>query len=815
MDEKKRVSRLSSGLHSAGNNARVTGSEKASERELAVERITRNRDMSKVTVIPPRAENNLNDPFGRKRVVAYCRVSTDGLSQKTSFELQKTYYIKYIRRRPDWKLVAMYSDEGLTATKIDKRVGLLTMLDDAKAGKFDIIVVKNLSRLSRNLMDCMAIIYELRVLSHPVGILFETENLFTLDKNMDFTLQVLSLVAQEESHKKSEAMNASYQQRFSQGYYTKPDLLGYDRVGVNEIAINEEEAATVQLIYMMYLAGVSLDDIARVLNDLKRKNHTRQYKDGSIKEGTVNWSSCSVRNVLTNEKRCGDVLAQKTYTPNFLDHVSKPNLGNLPQYYARDQHPAIVAPEDFRLANRLLAANRGGWQGVPPKLGVFIGGPLTGFVRTVPNWKGFDIEDYYRAGLRASGLGEEKLAEIEARIESSDGEIEQESDESPPSPQFIHQYALDSDDYDLFPEENTAEYAETDTVEKASFAKEAEKYRLASTTEIPHDEVGGYDYSSAEVIRGELFSTWDKASCTINRRGVSFNKRCLNKLIEGAGIRDHIKVDFDPIRRIVLISPSATASDATLNWIRRDEQTEKISMRQCVCVGLAKAIFEGMGWNEDYKYRILGSIIKEGRDRALMFYLEDAVMIVPARSGSARNLDTDTELHGRKSKKKIIRDALSVGRSYMPNLDEFELGDGPMASAAKRMSRSRAIYYDELTEKTDGTLTLEDMGDKRYDPEYIRRMIEKDIAPVEGWDYLRGVAAIKRNSFTIYPTEWVGVFGKNLYCNNSVRWNHHRSNARPQNKKSEPIPYGWTVGLDLPTMDTVNDAIRYLRERPC
>lgn len=108
----------------------------------------------------------------------------------------------------------------------------------------------------------MNIIYALRSLPNPVGIFFETENLYTLDKTADFTLQVLSLVAQEESHKKSEAMLASYFMRFSQGQYMVPDLLGYDRVGKNLIAINIEEAKTVQLVFMMYLAGYSPKTIA-------------------------------------------------------------------------------------------------------------------------------------------------------------------------------------------------------------------------------------------------------------------------------------------------------------------------------------------------------------------------------------------------------------------------------------------------------------------------------------------------------------------------------------------------------------------------
>ena len=165
------------------------------------ERYNRPRDLSKIKVIPARQESDPFNPKMRKRVVVYCRVSTDGISQTSSFELQKNYYLRFVRKKPDWKLVGLYSDEGITATSMEKRVGLLTLLEDARAGKFDIIVVKNLSRLARNLMDCMNIIYELRSLPHPIGILFEPENIFTLDKNVDFTLQIITLEAEERSHK--------------------------------------------------------------------------------------------------------------------------------------------------------------------------------------------------------------------------------------------------------------------------------------------------------------------------------------------------------------------------------------------------------------------------------------------------------------------------------------------------------------------------------------------------------------------------------------------------------------------------------------
>ena len=283
---KQEIPSLSQGLHDTWQNQPAQHvTDGMSEREKIQYEYGRQRDMSKVTYFPAKKTPGLYDLAGRLRVVVYCRGSTDGLSQATSFELQRNYYLQFVRKHVQWKLIAMYSDEGITATSTEKRIGLLQMLEDAKAGKFDVIIVKNLSRLSRNLMDCMNIIYALRNLPNPVGIFFESENLYTLDKSTDFTLQVLSLVAQEESHKKSEAMLASYYMRFSQGQYIVPDLLGYRKAGKNEIAIDVEEAKTVQLIFMMFMAGYSPKTIAEVLTRLERKTHTHVTKDGVVKEG--------------------------------------------------------------------------------------------------------------------------------------------------------------------------------------------------------------------------------------------------------------------------------------------------------------------------------------------------------------------------------------------------------------------------------------------------------------------------------------------------------------------------------------------------
>ena len=797
------VKRLSKGLQPVAPKSSCASALQTASKDDVRERYNRPRDLSKIKVIPARQESDPFNPKMRKRVVVYCRVSTDGISQTSSFELQKNYYLRFVRKKPDWKLVGLYSDEGITATSMEKRVGLLTLLEDARAGKFDIIVVKNLSRLARNLMDCMNIIYELRALPHPIGILFETENMFTLDKNVDFTLQVLSLVAQEESHKKSEAMNSSYQQRFGSGQFTKPDLLGYDSVGVNEIAINEEEAQTVQLIFMMFLAGIHPSTIADVLVMLGRKTHTHKYKDGRIKEGVVKWTANSVSNVLRNERRCGDVLAQKTYTPNYLDHKPKKNENHLPQYYAKDQHPAIVAREDFHLVQRILEANRGGWKFGLPELGIYERGPLGGFVTAVPNWRGFTAEDYNRAALRANGVSESELDAFERRLASRnhDDDIDQVQ-----TAEFQHAYAIDSDDYDQFPEDAGTQVEEGKEEVVESYRSLVESMREGQDDEVDKRQFGGYDLSGCEVVRPHFFNVRDKISFTADSKGIYFNQMCSQQLEFGTQAAQFVELAYNPVERLLVVRKSRKESDRTIRWI--GEQNGNPCMRRCTCRGISGALYENMGWNANFKYRVLGSVQTIGDEDVLVFFLDESMAIVPAKAGSIRNIDTDTI--DEQQARDIVREGYLPEQGYVPDLSDFELGNGPMATSVKKLSRSRAIYYDELTEKTTGELHVSDLGDRKYDPECVQRMIQKGIEPAEGWLYLKGMAVIRKNYFTILPMEWSDGFGEEFY--QAQRKKQIRRFGDPDiGAMRRAIPYGWTVGLDLPTERTVQETIEILK----
>ncbi len=773
------------------------------EKEAIRERYGRQRDMSKVTFIPARKEIRPYDPTVRKRVVVYCRVSTDGIAQVSSFELQKNYYLKYVRQRPDWKLVALYSDEGITATSMDKRVGLLTMLEDARAGKFDMIIVKNLSRLNRNLKDCLSIVNELRKLPQPVGILFETENMYTLDKNVDFTLTVLSLVAEEESHKKSEAMNASYFMRFSQGDYMKPSLLGYRRIGVNEIEVDQEEAKTVRLIFDMFRAGYDPEIIANVLMRLGRKTHTRITKNGKVIGGKTKWTASSVKSIISNERRAGDVLAQKTYTPDFKDHKSVPNNGALPQFYARDQHEGIVSREEYLQAVKILNANRGGWKYGLQHMEVFESGALKGFVGMPPNWRGFNTEDINRAGLRAYGMEENELNAIDDRIQE---QVEAEEKKLTASAiGFQHRYAIDSDNYELFPDVD--EIVEDISSEKSIH----EDYSIwvdranvdVNKRCINKFDFSDYDFSRCEVIRPEFFSTREKAQVTFDSRGLYFNKVCNSKLSPEGEIVENIEIYYNPTERLIVIKKAEGNASKALHWIQL--KNDHFNMIRCSSVGLSKAIYANMGWENTYKYRVLGSKIEVAGEQLIVFALDDHFSIVPARMGSVVSIDT-SKLSAEETKA-LMKDGIIPSNETMPDLDDFDLGNGPMSKTAKIMARSRAIYFDEITDRVSGSIRVEELADKRFDPKCIQSLIQRGITPEEGWYYLKGMAVIRKNSFIIFPESWSDSCGNLFY---ETSWYKLRERFSDKHDFGDSIPYGWTVGLDVPSPQHIKDEINDL-----
>ena len=337
----------------------------------------------------------------KKRVCAYCRVSTDDPNQTSSYELQKNYYEDMINQKDNWELVDIYADEGISGTSLNHRDSFVRMIGDCKEGKIDLIVTKSVSRFARNILDCIGYVRELKALDPPVGVFFETESIYTLDDKSEMALSFIATLAQEESHSKSEIMNASIEMRFKKGIFLTPVLLGYDHDENGDLVINESEAATVRFIFYSYLYGYSTSQIADALTELGR----------ATKKGNTYWSAGSVYQALTNERYCGDLLARKTFTPNYLDHKSKKNRHDRNQYRKKMHHEGVISREDFFAVQKLIRASKYGNKGYYPELKVVKNGVLAGFVTVHPKWAAFTEDDYY--------LASEKVTEGIAKIPSN------------------------------------------------------------------------------------------------------------------------------------------------------------------------------------------------------------------------------------------------------------------------------------------------------------------------------------------------------------------------------------------------------------
>lgn len=375
-----------------------------SEKKRKIRERYKGVDPESLDVIPALPQEDFYKSENVKRVAVYARVSTDDPRQTSSYELQKNHYEDVVSSRPNWQLVNIYADEGISGTSLQHRDAFVQMIADCKAGKIDLIVTKSVSRFARNVLDCIGYVRELKALDPPVGVFFETENIYTLNSNSEMSLSFISTLAQEESHTKSEIMNASIEMRFKRGIFLTPPLLGYDQDENGNLVINESEAKTVRLIFFMFLYGYSLTRIAETLTALGLKT----------KKGNTNWSASTIYQILQNERHCGDVLARKTFTPNYLDHKSKKNNQDRNQYRKRDHHEAIISRDDFIAVQRKLGSFNGGTTAYLPKLSVVPEGLLSGFVLINPRWTGFKTDDYYTTSQQIDTTSEKEDTEISA-----------------------------------------------------------------------------------------------------------------------------------------------------------------------------------------------------------------------------------------------------------------------------------------------------------------------------------------------------------------------------------------------------------------
>ncbi|MEF9622420.1 recombinase family protein [Streptococcus dysgalactiae] len=213
----------------------------------------------------------------RLRVGAYCRVSTDSEEQLNSYNSQVEHYRNMVEANPQWSLVDIYADEGISGTKTDKRAEFQRMINDAVDGKIDLIITKSISRFARNTLDTLKYVRLLK--DYNVAILFEKENINTLTMNGEMLLTILSSLAQQESESISTNVKMGLKMKMKRGELIGFNgCLGYDYDTVNKvITVNKEEAKIVRYIFKRYIEGVGCFVIAKELTQLKYKTKKRKY----------------------------------------------------------------------------------------------------------------------------------------------------------------------------------------------------------------------------------------------------------------------------------------------------------------------------------------------------------------------------------------------------------------------------------------------------------------------------------------------------------------------------------------------------------
>lgn len=285
-----------------------------------------------------------------KRVAVYTRVSTSSEEQISSIENQTLYYTKKIAETENWTLQNIYSDEGKSGTSLRKRDAFKRMMQDAKERKIDLVVCASVSRFARNFSDCMTQIAALKTMhpAHPIGVYFETENIYTLNPDSQYSLDVQALLADWESGNKSRRMILSYDQRIMTGQYPVADLMGYRHTTDGQLVIEPEEAKTVRFIFLAFIQGYDYDQIAMILTKKKR----------STLRGRQKWNGMMVANIMKNERRWGDLEARKSIVVDYkLGKVTK-NNGDRCSAYVPEHHEAIVSPEIARAAHLVASSSK-------------------------------------------------------------------------------------------------------------------------------------------------------------------------------------------------------------------------------------------------------------------------------------------------------------------------------------------------------------------------------------------------------------------------------------------------------------------------
>ena len=285
----------------------------------------------KIHFIPPKIKTE-------KRVAIYCRVSTTRDSQTDSLETQKDGLVEIVKSNPDWTLYGIYEDQDSGGNT--NRPGFQRMIWDSYDNRFDIILVKSISRLARNTVHLLETINKLRGLG--IEVVFEQENITTRYHGQDLHIAVHTAMAQAQSEALSEAIKWGLRRGFETGeskLYARM-CFGYKHNEEGELIIKEEEVAVVRMIFELYLKGYSVDMIMREL----------AYSNIKSPAGKEKWAKRTIQTMLTNEKYIGNVILGKTYTGQYPNNKQKVSQGSQDRFLMKEAHQPIISKEIFEQA---------------------------------------------------------------------------------------------------------------------------------------------------------------------------------------------------------------------------------------------------------------------------------------------------------------------------------------------------------------------------------------------------------------------------------------------------------------------------------
>ena len=301
----------------------------------------------KVRKIEPVKQKVILELQPKKRVCAYCRVSTDSREQQNSFSAQVEYYKISIGKRDDWEYIGIYADEAKSGTQVKKRDEFLRMIKDCEDGKIDMIITKSVTRFARNTVDSIEAIRKLKALG--IGVYFEKEHINTLSEKSEQMLTILSSLAQGESESTSTNNRWGIKKRFQDGTFKlSTPAYGYTKDENGELIINEDEVKIVRRIFHEYLNGKGAYVIARGLNE----------DNIPTKRSAEEWQDSVVAEILQNPIYEGDLLLQKTYTTEVLPFQRKVNKGELPQYFIGNNHEPIITREEGQMIREIYEYRR-------------------------------------------------------------------------------------------------------------------------------------------------------------------------------------------------------------------------------------------------------------------------------------------------------------------------------------------------------------------------------------------------------------------------------------------------------------------------